>query len=234
MKIRLLIAFLLVVILGTPGTSIAQTTENQQWFSVDLSQNVGEYRWSVEQNLRTRYGFSIIDNSFTSLGLRRKINKYLTLSMNYRIGWKNPTFSPAGYHRFNFDARLSKKWKKQDFELKFRPRIQARFKPDEGRVKEKWYLRYKLTLSKKINKTFDVWVAGELFTRLNEKIQGLNNDEWRAVLGLDIDMGKRKELSVFYMYSNEFNQNDPSHNHIIGLGYSYKLKKWKKGKKDKK
>ena len=224
--ISILAAWLL---LGT-GWSSAQMLDDQQWFSVTLSQEIGDYRWKVEQSLRTRYGWAISDNLFSEVSLRRKINKHLALGANYRFGWKDPFFEPGAFHRFNFDVRLKNKWKKQDLELTFRPRIQVRFKPDEGIVKRKWYWRNKLSLSKKINKTFVAWTTAELFTQLNEQRQGLNLDEFRAGFGLDIDVGKRKELTAYYLWSNEFNQENPGYTHIMGLEFSYKLKKWKKAK----
>ncbi|HHG84377.1 MAG TPA: DUF2490 domain-containing protein [Bacteroidetes bacterium] len=212
----------------------AQRVEDQQWFSATISQDVRKFRWSLEQNVRMRYGFTITDNYFTAFGLRRKLNKRLVISANYRLGWKNPGINPAVYHRFNLDARLRKRWKKKDLELTWRPRIQVKFRPDKREVDRTWYIRNKLTLSRKLNKKMDLWGAAEIYTQLNEAYQGLNNDEWRAYLGLDIDVGKRKQLSLYYLYSKEFNQTAPFQTHVLGLNFAYRLKKMKKWKKSRK
>lgn len=206
----------------------AQNLENYQWLSAGVSQNIGEYRWSFEQNLRLRYGLSIVDKHFSEIGLRRKINKRLTIGGNYRLGWNDPATRPELFHRVNIDARIKYKWKKQDLELLWRPRIQARFKPGGEGNSAKTVLRNKVTLQKKINKKFDAWIAIELFTDLNpESRSGWNNHEFRSYAGLDIDMGKRKVLSVYYLWSEEFNLNAPERAHVIGVNYKFKLKKVK-------
>ena len=217
-----------VSVCATPRIGVAQISEDHQWFSARISQEIGEYRWSFEENIRLRYGLSIVDKHFSEFGLRRKVNKHLQLQANYRFGWNDPGTRPELFHRFNLDARVKKKWKKKDLELLWRPRIQLRLKPGEDANKPAWYVRNKVTLQRKINKTFDVWVAGELFTRLNDKRYGLNNNEFRSYLGLDIDVGKRKDLSVFYMWSEEFSVRAPERGHVIGVAFKYKLKKWKK------
>jgi|GEM_PF-4977857 len=208
--------------------AIGQRQENYQWLSGAVSQEIGSYRWSFEQNLRLRYGLSIIDKHFSEIGLRKKFNKHLTIGANYRLGWNDPRIRPELFHRVNLDTRIKHKWKKQDLELLWRPRIQARFKPGEDAGQPKILLRNKVTLQKKINKKFDAWMAVELFTHLNPQVrEGWNNNEFRSYAGLDIDMGKRKVLSVFYLWSEEFNLNAPERAHIIGINYKFKFKKVK-------
>lgn len=211
------------------GVSLhAQRVENHQWFSVGLSQNVKDFRWTYEQNLRMRYGMYILDNSFSEFGGRYKINKFVAVKAKYRIGFKEPHKGPVSfYHRVNLDLNFDYKWKAQDLKIEYRPRVQVRFKPDEGRTDQNWYVRNKVTLTRKINKKFDVWAAGELFHRLNKPGYPVFSDEWRALAGVDYEVKKRQRIRLFYLYSKEIQLEDPWTNHVVGLGYSYRFKKVK-------
>lgn len=219
-----------LLLCGT-GLAYGQRGEDQQWFSAKVQQDVRDWRWSVEQNLRMRYGFHILDNLFTEAGLRYKVHKHVAVAAKYRIGWRMPAVAPVPYHRANLDVRLRYKWKKKlDLGLLYRTRVQVRMRRADDGPRRRWNWRNKLTLTKKLTKKIDLWAAGELFVPLDRVGDGFLPDEVRGFLGLEFDLPKRMGLKVYYMLSEEMNQRRPERRHVFGLGYVYALRKWKKAK----
>ncbi|MCB9235353.1 MAG: DUF2490 domain-containing protein [Bacteroidia bacterium] len=209
--------------------------ENGQWFGASISQDIKkDFKWSYEQDLRFRYGMYIVDNYFNELGVDYKLHKYLTVKFKYRIGFDDINIRPRFYQRFNLDFKTDYRWKKASLTFTWRPRIQVRLRPGEGQMQQSWHLRNKLDISYKLNKKFDFWWSGELFHRLNEPGRNPFADELRNYLGVDVDLGKRKEISLYYMNSYEMHVEDPYTTHVLGAQFNYELKKISGKKKKKK
>ena len=238
MKKILFISLFLLLLLVSGSRLSAQQRDNGQWFSLKISQDYKKLNWSVEPNLRTRYGFLILSRAFSDFGIKYEINKYLNLSFKYRLGLREELPQYSLYHRFNLDAQVKYKWKKADLEVSYRPRIQYGVRNKGEGLEHAWTFRGKFNLTKEVHKKVDVFTEFEAFTQINdpdsrpEKAKiWLLTDELRFYLGATYKFAKRQELTAFYLLSQEINRSDALQNHVFGLGYGYDLKKLKKKKK---
>lgn len=234
MKVRIHIV-IWGLLLWTSAQLPAQQVGNGQWINGKVSQDYKKFTWSIEPNIRFRNGFNVIDNLFLEAGVKRKINKNFDIAGKYRVGYNGfQSSSHSIYHRFNMDLTWDKKWKRADIKITYRPRAQVKFQREEGGIAQDWYFRNKLSFSKNITKKWDANLGTELFTKLNDREQGILNNEIRLYGGVEWEFKKRQKIEIYYLLSQEFNRKNPMQAHNLGLGYSYELKKLKLGKKQEK
>ncbi len=184
-----------------------------------------QLRLDIEEELRLGDSFTGFDKTFTQLGLRYRINKFLRVSGHYRFIVTQDDFGSAEIqNRGAGDIELRYgmgKWRAD-----YRLRLQSTVRPDNTRT----YVRNKLKGSYRLDKKLAPFAGVEVFYLTTKS----EFREFRVYLGSGWQINRKMGLSVFYMYQNEFNTGDPEQNHILGVGMSYRFRDIRGGGKKKK
>lgn len=197
------------------------------WNSFEVKKKWGDLTFSMEQALRLNQNISDFKTAFSSLGLKYELKKWLILSSNYRYSFK---IEGENNQRLDFNLNCSKRIKPFTFSNRFR----YQYRISNGDLPEK-YLRNKLQIEiykkkekvtkngkiKKVKPKCIPYLMGEIFYNLDYSAQQF--DAFRLSGGLQIDVGKKKELKLFYIYEQEFQVYRPQKSYIYGLSYNLSL-----------
>lgn len=170
----------------------------------------------LEQQFRFNDTISTLYKSFTELGLKYRLGKGFSLKGNYRYTVR-PT--KKNQHRVAMDLNYS--YDKKGFPLMIDYRLRFQSVPGGNRT----YIRNKLSLTYKLSKLVDPYIAYEAFFRLNGKNEFRTN---RFTFGLDWRILKELHANTFFRIEDGINVKNPERQHVIGVTLSYKLKVKKK------
>ena len=232
---KIIITGLTIVMLMTSSNNFAQTSrtdpqDTEGWYSASLKLNLPrkwESNLTLEErffnNLKTNYG------TYISLGLTKKVTKYISFTGEYRIA----SFNYGITHRYTFGMEANKKINKQwdlGGRVLLQNRVQDNYEP--GVVKDNSiFFRLRAQAKYEINKTLDIYASMEPIIKF-----GGNSfvDNWRNTIGLKYKLNTKTKLDIFYIYRPDYGKK--SYNrlfHIVGfnLSYTLKVKEKKKVKK---
>lgn len=198
----------------------AQTNDAELWTGAGISKNITKkLSLHFEEQVRMNDNISSIKNYFSEVRVAYRLNKYLRFSGNYRFkNIQRPDGTYRIINRFHGDVRL--RYKAKPIIVLYRARMQVEYGQRNNGPRTDYYDRNKLTLKLDLDKMFSPYVSSEVYLDIN----GKQFDKVRYTLGLDLDLNKRNEVSIFYRIQREFNVNNPKYSYIIGLAYTYKLK----------
>ena len=177
---------------------------------------------TVTQEVRLDDNFVGHEKTFTQIGLRYRINKYLQLGGHYRFSIADDEAAMVTDIRNRVAAELRLRWPINDLRLDYRLRLQTTGTNDGM----KSYVRNKVGIEYALNKNLAPFAAFELH-------YSTTASEFRQVRfygGLNYELSKRFDIEGFYLYRYEFNVQMPERNHIIGIGASYQFRRVRKGK----
>ena len=202
----------LLTLLSIPQSVFAQFTDFQTWSSITIEKSLSKkLDGSLEQQLRLDENSTQFRQTFTELGAKYRLWKKLDAGASYRFIVRPNSTGQRIYLDVEYNWKL-KKWK-----INPRLRYQHDFITDNFQAN---FLRPKLTISYKIDKKWEPFVAGELFY-LIFYYQGNFVPAYRLFAGTTYDFNKRNSLKVFYLLEQEVNVNNAAQNHIISVGYKY-------------
>ena len=213
----------------------AQTNDTELWTGANITLDLPKkMELTVEQQLRFKHNITTFRNTHTNVDFSYDINKRFSVGMEYRFRLASDV-SGTG----DAQIRLTQRSHRIAGQLGYRSkkfagdwfRFSARVKYQRSMTVEELpenYIRGKAKLTL-LPPELDLkpYIANEWFYRISNK--GSFFDQYRLQAGLSYDWSKQHETSVFYMRSQQINQAEPTHRHIVGCEYSYKLK-WKKRK----
>jgi hypothetical protein len=208
------------------GTTIV-TQDLETWTSIGIKYKpTKKITFGLNQELRINQNSTLIDQIFTDLSFGYKLTKsfYLGLSTDFILdrGAKFP---------FEKDLRVQLdfgyKHKKKDFSFNYRLRFQNRnelgLSSSEG-DHFKNHLRLRADINYNIkNWKFDPSFSAELFRDLTKNTGRFN--ELRFAIGTDYSFKKWGELGLFYLYQRALGTSYPKNTFVIGLNYTYTIKK---------
>ncbi len=178
--------------------------------------------WSLHINPEIRFNENVsqMSNVFSDLGTDKKWSKYLTTSLEYRLGVRREEDWFNVRKRWSFGAQLSYPFK--NFKLSSTTRCQiSRAITSEIDIKSIWREKISLEFSKWEKLAFQV--SHELFFLPIT----LENSNWRSQVSLKYKLDKSNAISVGYLVQRDLSNADMDF--VILTGYKWEFNK----KKDK-
>lgn len=208
-------AIYLILILCFPGShTFAQYQDIESWWSATIKKRLYDKTdFSVEQMLRLNENATSFQQTFTDVGLKHELFDNFLVSGNYRLIIKEALVTQRLYAALEYRYRW-KNWKAEP-----RLRVEHTFVPNDF---DENYVRPKLTISNKLNKRFEPFVAGELFYKV-WYYKGDVFDQYRISGGTEYKFNNSHSLECYYIFEQEMNVNEAEQTHIFGIGYKYIL-----------
>jgi Protein of unknown function (DUF2490) len=234
---RLAIQWVAVLVLGLlagrqahgQDSATVDTSDLEGWTSVELEYEHNEqWMFSAEEQLRLKSDVSEVDRHFSQLGVRFDAPRGLSLDGGIRFIRRNDTRGNIqGYEsERRYHVSASYKHKPGRFSLSTRVRYQTKGDMEsDGFTETDRHLRLRARARYNVrNWKLDPDVAAELYRPLGSDA-GSEFDKLRLTLGSDLDVWSLGELSMFYRMERELGVDVPWTTHIIGLKFTYVLKR---------
>jgi hypothetical protein len=176
--------------------------------------------WSLRINPEIRFNenASQVSNVFSDFGTDKKWSKYLTTSLEYRVGAKREEDWFNVRKRWSLGAQVIFPYKKFKFSSTTRCQI-SRAITSEIDIKSIWREKFTLEYSKSEKLTFQV--SHELFFLPIT----LENSNWRSQVSLKYKLDKSNALSVGYLVQRDLSNADMDF--VILTGYKWEFNKKK-------
>lgn len=202
----------------------AQNSDVRLWLSSEFKKEItNKLKADVEIEYRQDQLLTTFDKVFIQPAVAYNLTDNIRIGGVYRLMFdqnktREKTYKQrvAAYFRYSIDV--------DDFELKFKTALQYGF---DDVTNASLSYDQKLVNRNAINvvynwfgKKFKPFVGYELFYHVNDPNGGIINQS-RLEAGTNYQLSDNIDLSVFYMYENEFNVAFPSDSHIIGCSFSY-------------
>lgn len=176
--------------------------------------------WEVQGEFRTRFNENSTNyrGSYIYLGGEKKINKYISAGVGYRLGMVNG-------EKFNrFSGNIEGKYKINKFTFSLRETYQSQQQTfvgdDEGTAEN--YLRSRLGVKYAITKKLDMSVSTEPFMHKNDGV--FETDFWRNRAGISYEYMKNKSVSLYYIWQPDVNKKYPDTKNILGINFNFGIK----------
>jgi len=197
----------------------------ETWFFIQIDKGLSK-KWDASLSVADRLYRNATTQkvAFIEPELRYSFNKKIKTSMAFRYA-----IDPFDNSR---EQRLISR-SAYDFKLnRFKLQYRVRFDHEIGdhTILSTFRNRFAIGYSRKKIK-FTPKVSYEMITQ-NRKTGWLFN-RWRLRISTGYKLNKRNKINIFYMIQRQINVAAPEQDFILGLGYSYSIKKRKsKNKKD--
>jgi hypothetical protein len=186
------------------------------WTGVKINKRITENTLlRIRQEIRINDNVSSMKNGFVDIGVHYGLNKYLKISGNYRYINDGKGFFD---HRTYTDLRL--RYKSKPFTFSFRSRFQHETQIREKGTKQEVLNRNKFQITFDLDKKISPFISSEAYYDYHKSMV----KKMRYTFGLDLDLKNRMELALFYRLQREINVANPTYGHILGIGYSYRIK----------
>jgi len=184
---------------------------NQSWSSLNFKIDAPfSTKLNIEQSLRLENNLSQFKQTFTEISISYKINDLMRIDIPYRYSiYKNKTKNRIS---IGSSIKLNKKKIGTKYRLKFQ-NIKESDKPIEITF------RNKFTISYKVKKKIEPFIAYEIFNPYENRIRGI--DETRISLGSQIKINKKRYIKFYYIHKKEDLLKAKNNSlYILGLDYS--------------
>lgn len=176
--------------------------------------------WEVQGEFRTRFNENSTNyrGSYIYLGGEKKLNKYISAGVGYRLGMVNG----ENFHRLSGNIEGKYKINKFTFSLRetYQSQKQTFVGDDEGTAEN--YLRSRLGVKYAITKKLDLSVSTEPFMHKNDGV--FETDFWRNRAGISYEYMKNKSVSLYYIWQPDVNKNYPDTKNILGINFNFGIK----------
>jgi hypothetical protein len=190
--------------------------------------------WAVE--LTNRFGAYGLETFFPQATVRYKLNKYIRPSIDYRLIFDKDEYTNfLSSQRLNFN--IDAKYPIKRFEIGARCRYQYSFNRlynanYDAEFDQAWRFKGQIAYDIKGLPLSPV-TSIEYFYNPEFGPTGKRFVRYRFYAGLSIELDATHDISVGYLFDQQFNLASPRSRHILSLGYTYRLGKEKKSKKKK-
>ena len=194
---------------------------HQSWTKVSLEKKIPfSLKLELAQGLRLKDYVSTFNQAFFELSLSYKDSNGLRINIPYRY----TIFENKIKHRLSFGASYQYSFK--PVSLKYRIKYYRLYENGEPLGEDGVTLgdliRSKFTIKYKTGKKTNPYISGELFHLLNTDNNPL--DEYRASIGIEIDLPRKNSINFFYIFKKEGIANsDLDEINVIGLSYISKI-----------
>jgi len=193
------------------------------WTEIAIDHKINK-RWNLglSGSYRNNKNVAQFKNAFTQFDVEHRIKKDIRFSAALRYIYRGPSeHSIRPLLNFAYVHRLDK------VNLKNRLRYQQDFEDletNESLVPDNmdFYLRNKFSVIFKDVKKIEPSIFAEIFYHMHYKNREF--DQMRLGVGFSTELTKRQELSIAYVYREEFNVSKPLQSNVISVGLSFELK----------
>lgn len=202
--------------------------DTELWTGISIDHKINK-KWNLglAQNYRHKSNMSLFKSTFTQFDVEYRYKKDIRFSTALRYIYRGPSeHSIRPLFNFAYVHRLDK------INLKNRLRYQQDIENLESNEplipNMDFYLRNKLSVIFKDVKKIEPSIFAEIFYHMHYKNSEF--DQLRLGVGLATELTKRQELSIAYIYREEFNVASPLQSNVISVSLSFELKKLPKFK----
>ena len=211
------------------STVFCQSTVFQVWNELGVSGKLKK-DFSYGVDLTTRFGSDGLGTVFPQLSLKYKWNKYVRVSVDYRlIGKKELNGNMLVSHRINGNLQLSYGIKRHSFG--FRTRYQYSFNTTVGLYESEFdqAFRFKPSYAYDINNSIlTPKISCEFFYNPSPGNQGQQFTRLRYYAGIALELAGPHNVEVGYYYDQKIQVANPVNRSILNLSYSYAIGEGKK------
>lgn len=193
------------------------------WSSVTIEKKINKrFSFTLMHQVAFNQNLCEISSDFTDFGGVYKLNRFLSLSANYRfIKLRNLDNDFNNLQRFYSDVIGTKSLGKFNYQL--RSRIQEQlyglnvFDPYR---QSKYFIRNKITMRYSVNSRYSFHTSLEQFYRLNK----LNKTQFlRADIGITYKFNLNHRIDFYYMNQISTNTKNQKLLFIYGITYGYRF-----------
>lgn len=192
---------------------------SELWLSVSSDTKIHK-KYSLGYGGAYRAKFMDGYGVFGQIGLNYKLNKESRLKLKYRYTYKQTVEGFANKQRVvtDFTTKVDV-IKKTDLNYRGRLQVEKENQRDLADYPFGLLLRNKIMVNRKINKDYQLQLGTELFSNL---LNTTWNENLRFYVSTIIDVGKKKELELGYIYElTQSTQWDRKISNIISISYSF-------------
>lgn len=196
--------------------------DNELWTGIAIGHKINK-KWNIglAQSYRHNSNFQLFKNAFTQFDLEYRFKKDIRFSAALRYIYRG-----VNRHSIRPLANFAYVHRLERINIKNRFRYQQDFadlQDGESLAPQKdFYLRNKLSIIFKDVEHIEPFIFGEIFYHMHYKADEF--DQLRLGIGFSRRLTKRQELSLSYMYREEFNVSNPLQSNVISLGLDFELK----------
>lgn len=196
--------------------------DTELWTGIGIGHKINK-RWNVglDFSYRTNSNIQQFKSAFSQLDAEYRYKKDFRFSAALRYIYRG-----VNQHSIRPLANFSYVHKLDKINIKNRLRYQQDFKDlQDGEMLAPdldFYLRNKLSVIFKKVDHIEPLVFGEIFYRVYYK--GNDFDQLRIGIGFSRELTKRQELSIAYVYREEFNVANPLQSNVINIALDFELK----------
>lgn len=206
-----------------------QSTVFQVWNELGISGKLkNDFSYGVD--LTSRFASDGLNTIFPQLSLKYKINKYVRISLDYRlIGKKELNGNFLSSHRINGNLQLSYGIKRHSFG--FRTRYQYSFNNLGGPYESEFdqAFRFKPSYTYDINNSiFSPNFSCEFFYNPLIGENGKQFTRIRYYVGIEMELEGSHGLELGYYYDQKIQVANPINRSILNVSYSYAIGQSKK------
>lgn len=206
-----------------------QSTVFQVWNELGVSGKINK-DFSYGVDLTTRYASDGLNTIFPQLSLKYKVNKYVRVSVDYRlIGKRELNGNMLASHRINGNLQLSYGIKRHSFG--FRTRYQYSFNSLGGPYESEFdqAFRFKPSYAYDLNNSiFTPNFSCEFFYNPQTGENGQQFTRIRYFVGIEMELKGPHGLELGYYYDQKIQVANPVNRSILSLSYSYAVGQTKK------
>ena len=199
--------------------------ESQSWTKISFEKKLPySIKLELSQALRLRDQLSTFNLAFFEISLSYKDSSGLKINIPYRY----TVLEDKIKHRLSFG--VSYQYTIKPVDLKARIKYYRLYENGESfgdsGVTLGDLIRSKFTIKYKTGKKINPYISGELFHLYNTE----NNpfDEYRASIGIEIDLPRKNSINFFYIFKKEEIANSHLNEiNVVGLSYISKLSRVK-------
>ncbi len=215
----------ITIFLILPFLSKSADYDNEFWGSFTLDLPVyKDFEIGVSREIRLYNNWNDIKWHITDINLKYDFTKYFNLSFKYRYKYFNKEWQKVYYLSTYFKFKVRKI--KIDYRLRLQKKNRFEQKTDYIRYKmDQDYIRNRILLEYDTDYWIKPYSGIELFYLLDNEKYSDRFSILRYYLGVAIDIAKKHNIELFYIYEREFNIKNPLTSNVIGINYKYKLPK---------
>jgi hypothetical protein len=220
------LTFLVIILLAFLHVSAQETKvvrDLRLWTGAKIQKTFAkDWTISLEEEIRFKNNISEINNFFTEVGLRYRINKNFALGGGFRYTQdKTEANTYQGYSRYNFDLRY--KGKIDFVTIYYRARYQKEVEGWEFYKMDVPYEKYfRNRIGVRINslKWIEPYVTAEIF-QLFTPTSIPEFHYYRIVAGVGYEPGNFGEFKVAWGFNRELSSAQPAMIYMFRVNYTY-------------
>jgi len=219
-------SLLVVWILPFPKKGNAQTTDFRLRAGLSIQKEITKkISAGIEYEHRFDNYLTTFDQALIEPSVSYDIKKFLSIGAEWRVSADQDLKRRISYkQRGAIFLRFKKSF--GDFDFKIKPAIQYGFDDltnSNSDNRKKIINRNSFSVDYNwFGSRLTPFAGYEFFYYINDPMGGIINQS-RLKLGASYRISKASDISVYYIFENEFNVANPIDAHIIGFAYGYKF-----------